>query len=48
MKISVFKTKWVLLVAQHYYDKEKFIMQQFNDHDSAASFIDFLAESENG
>jgi len=47
MKISVYKTRYVLLVAQHYYDKERFIIQEFPDHDQAASFIDFLAESEN-
>lgn len=46
MKISVYKTRWVLLVAQHYYDKEKFIIKQFSDHNEAASFIDFLAESD--
>jgi len=47
MKISVYKTRYVLLIAQHYYDKEKFIIKEFPDHDEAASFIDFLAESEN-
>jgi hypothetical protein len=47
MKISVYKTRYVLLVAQHYYDKEKFIIKEFPHHDEAAAFIDFLAESEN-
>lgn len=47
MKISVYKTKWVMLIAQHYYDKEKFVIKQFLDHNEAASFIDFLAESDN-
>jgi hypothetical protein len=47
MKISVYKTKWVLLVAQHYYDKEKFVIKEFSNHDEAAVFIDFLAESDN-
>lgn len=47
MKISVYKQVWVLLVAQHYYDKEKFIIKEFSHHDEAASFIEFLAESDN-
>ena len=47
MKISVYKTRYVLLVAQHYYDKEKFIIKEFPDQNEAAAFIDFLAESEN-
>lgn len=47
MKISVYKGRWVLIIAQHYYDKEKFIVKQFPDHNEAASFIDFLAESDN-
>jgi hypothetical protein len=46
MKISVYKARWVLLIAQHYYDKEKFIIKEFPHHDEAAAFIDFLAESE--
>ena len=43
MKISVFKSKYVLLVAQNYYATEQIIIKHFNHHDEAAKFIDQLA-----
>lgn len=46
MKISAFKSKWVMIVAQHYYDREKFFIQQFSNHDEAANFIDELVKKE--
>lgn len=44
MKISVYKTKEVLLVAQHYYETEKFQIKHFFDQNNAAEYIDKLAE----
>jgi hypothetical protein len=44
MKISVYKTKEVLLVAQHYYETEKFQIKHFFDQNDAAQYIDKLAE----
>ncbi len=46
MKISVFKTKDVLLVAQNYYATEQIIIKHFRHHDDAAKFIDNLAIEE--
>jgi hypothetical protein len=46
MKISVYKTKQVLLVAQNYYATEQIIIKHFNHHDEAAKFIDELAIEE--
>lgn len=44
MKISVYKTKDVLLAAQHYFENEKFEIRHFSNQDDAAQFIDKLAE----
>ena len=46
MKISVYKTKEVLLVAQNYYATEQIIVKHFTHHDEAAKFIDNLAIEE--
>jgi hypothetical protein len=42
MKISVYKTKHVLLIAQNYYATEQIIIKHFKNHDEAANFIDTL------
>jgi len=44
MKISVYKTKDILLVAQHYFENEKFQVVHFSNQDDAAIYIDKLAE----
>ena len=46
MKISVYKTKQVLLVAQNYYATEQIIIKHFNHHDEAAQFIETLISEE--
>lgn len=46
MKISVFKKKDVLLVAQHIFDTEKFIIKHFTNHDIAADFINMLVDKD--
>ena len=48
LKISVYKTKYVLVVGQHYYD-DQFFIKQFQSHNAAADFLDDLIreESEN-
>jgi hypothetical protein len=46
MKISVFKTKEVLVVAQHYYELERVIVKHFADQDVAANFLDELAKED--
>jgi hypothetical protein len=42
LKISVYKTKHVLLIAQNYYATEQIIIKHFKHHDEAADFIDKL------
>lgn len=44
MKISVYKTQEILVIAQHYYETEKFMIRHFSDQNEAARFIDELAE----
>ena len=44
MKISVYKTKEVLVVAQHYFETEKFDIRHFHDQNEAADYIEFLAK----
>jgi hypothetical protein len=46
MKISVFKHKTVLIIAQHYFESEKFELRYFSDQEEAANFIDFLVSNE--
>ena len=47
MKISVFKSKWVMIIAQHYFEKDCFHIRQFADHNEAADFIEFLVSKDN-
>ena len=44
MKISVYKTQEILVIAQHYYETENFMIRHFSDQNEAARFIDELAE----
>jgi hypothetical protein len=44
LKISVFKSKYVLIVAQNYYATEQMIIKHFSNHDLAATFIDDLVK----
>lgn len=46
MKISVYKTREVMVIAQHYFETERFIIQQFTDQEQAAAFLDMLANDE--
>jgi hypothetical protein len=47
LKVSVFNDKFVMVVAQHYYDADKMIVHQFTDFNRAAEWIDWLVEQEN-
>jgi len=44
MKISVYKSMQVLIVAQHYFELERFKFQVFNDQNNAADYIEKLAD----
>lgn len=46
MKISVYKTKQVLVVAQNYYATEQVIIKHFQSRDAATDFIETLAIEE--
>lgn len=47
LKISVYRDKYVLLVAQHCYYQEQAFIRYFADFNEASSFIDFLIEQDN-
>jgi len=44
MKISVYKSKEVLVVAQHYFELDNFHIRHFHEHNEAADYIEFLAK----
>jgi hypothetical protein len=46
MKISVYKKKDVLVVAQHIFDTEKMVIKQFTHQDEAADFINMIVEKD--
>jgi len=46
MKISVSRTKEVLVVAQHYFDSDLFEVRHFRDQNEAADYIEFLARED--
>jgi hypothetical protein len=46
MKISIFKNRYVLLVAQNYFNAGKFFVKQFTDHNAAADFIETIAKED--
>jgi hypothetical protein len=46
MKISVYKQKYVLVLAQHYFEIERFIVNQFTNQEEAAAFLDMLASED--
>jgi hypothetical protein len=48
MKISVYKHKEVLVVAQHYFENERFEIRHFGGQEEASEFIEFLVNSEEG
>lgn len=46
MKISVYKQRDVLVIAQHYYELEKLIVKHFGNQEDAANFLDMLAKED--
>lgn len=46
MKVSVYKSQYVLVVAQHFYEVERLIIQHFKNHGEAADYLEFLATKE--
>lgn len=46
MKVSVYKNKFVMVIAQNYYDKDSIIIRNFIDQNEAANFIEFLARDD--
>jgi hypothetical protein len=46
IKISVYKKKDVLVVAQHIFDTEKMVIKQFTHQDEAADFINMIVEKD--
>jgi hypothetical protein len=46
MKISVFKSQYVLVMGQNYYETDQFFIKQFTHHVEAADFIDMIAQKD--
>lgn len=46
LKISVYKTKQVMVVAQNYFDPECLLIRFFTDQNIAADFIEQLVDEE--
>jgi len=44
LKVSVFKNKQILVLMQHIYDMDRFIMQYFQDQNAAADFIEHMVQ----
>jgi hypothetical protein len=42
LKVSVYKNKQIMIIAQHCYDFEKMIIRWFSDQNQAADFIELL------
>lgn len=43
LKVSVFKNKQIMVVAQHYFDLDKIVVKTFLNQNEAADFIEYLA-----
>ncbi len=46
LKVSVYKNKQIMVIAQHCYELEKLIIRYFDDQNSAADFIELLVIEE--
>lgn len=46
LKISVWKTKTVMVIAQHNYDLHKIYVEYFDNQNDAADFIERLTSEE--
>ena len=44
LKVSVFKNRQILVLMQHVYDMDRFVMQYFDDQNAAADFIEHMAQ----
>jgi hypothetical protein len=44
LKVSVYKNKQILVLMNHVYDMDKFVMQVFQSQDEAANFIENMIE----
>jgi len=42
LKVSVYKSKQIMVIAQHCYELEKMIIRCFSDSNAAADFIELL------
>jgi presenilin-like A22 family membrane protease len=47
LKVSVYKNKYIMVLAQHVFDMEHTIIRFFLDQNQAADFIEQLVEGEN-
>jgi hypothetical protein len=46
IKVSVYKNTYVLIVAQNYFERNKFFVKQFLNHNDAADYIELIAKED--
>ena len=46
LKVSVFKSKTILVIARHYFNADEYVIRYFDDQNDAADFLDYIAEKE--
>lgn len=46
LQVSIFKNMHVLVIYNHYYEKEKFGLNHFDNYDNASEFIESLIKEE--
>lgn len=46
LQVSIFKNMHVLVIYNHYYEKEKFGLVHFDNYDNASNFIESLIKED--
>lgn len=44
MKISIFKSKYVMIIGQHFLHENQFFIRWFDNREHASNFLDMLAQ----
>lgn len=46
IKVSVFKSKYIMIIGQHYFDESQFFIRYFDDQNHAADYLDMIAQKD--
>jgi hypothetical protein len=46
VKVSVYKTSYILVVGQNIFDRDSFFVKQFTNHNDAADYIELIAKKD--